>query len=283
MVRFGCPRIAAAIVPGQFVMIRLPECADPLLGRPFAMWDVVPDAEGSPWGLEVIYLVVGKMTSRLARMQPGSALEVWGPLGNGFPPAPTDHLVMVAGGIGQTPFLTLAKQYLGQARFGQPPRSVPIARRVTLCYGVRSQEYLAGVDDFRRLGVHVLVSTEDGSAGQRGLVTELVRPAVEATTLATRIACCGPEPMMAATARLARQLGLPCQVSLETPMACGVGICFSCVVRLRHSSGGWDYRRVCVEGPVFDAEQVDWEDQPSEPGEAEGGTSGRTRSRGGQR
>ena len=128
---------------------------------------------------------------------------------------------------------------------------------MTLCYGARSEEYLAAVDDFRRTGVEVRLATDDGSAGHHGLVTELIEPAADGSG-GTRIVCCGPEPMMRATVRIARRLGLPCQVSLETPMACGLGICFSCVVKVRDASGNWDYRRTCVDGPIFDAYEVEF-------------------------
>ena len=135
---------------------------------------------------------------------------------------------------------------------------MPIAKKVTLCYGVRTKDYLAGVTDFEEAGVEVRVSTEDGSAGHCGLVTDLVRPVVGESAHACRIVCCGPEPMMEATAKIAEELGVPCQVSLETPMACGIGICFSCVAKVRDASGGWDYRRTCVEGPVFDAQDIEF-------------------------
>lgn len=257
-IRFACPEIARRIVPGQFVMLRLADCNDPLLGRPLALYDVSPDAAGRPHFLDVVYLTVGKMTRLLPELKEGSRLEVWGPLGNGFPPTATEHLVMVAGGIGQTPFLALAREYLGLHVYGEPPRHVPLARKVTLCYGARSREYLACAEDFRRDGVAVQLSTDDGSLGHRGLATELIRPVVEKSAWPCRIVCCGPEAMMEATKRIARELGLPCQISLESPMACGIGICFSCVMKLRDGSGGWDYRRTCVEGPVFDAEDVEF-------------------------
>jgi dihydroorotate dehydrogenase electron transfer subunit len=253
--RFACPHIARPIVPGQFLMVRFPACDDPLLGRPLAVYDVVA-VEGEPHEIEIIYLALGKMTRKLAAASAPQQLEVWGPLGNGFPPLEANHLVMVAGGIGQTPFLALAKAYLGQQGYGDPVRRFPKASKVTLCYGVRNAEYFAGVDDFRGLGIEVRLSTDDGSAGHQGLVTDLVRPIVEASAHDCRVVCCGPEPMMAATAKVARQLQVPCHVSLETPMACGIGICFSCVAKVRDSSGGWDYRRVCVEGPVFDAKDI---------------------------
>jgi len=257
-VRFGCSEVASRILPGQFVMLRLAGSDDPLLGRPFAAYQVLRTAEGDPFGLDIVYLVVGKMTRRLALLRPGDGLEVWGPLGNGFPPTGAEHLVLVAGGIGQTPLLMLAREYLGVQSYGDPPREVPRAAKASLCYGVRGKEYFAGVEDFRRAGVEVHLSTDDGSAGHHGLVTDLVRPVVARSSVACRIACCGPELMMEATARIAEELGLPCQVSLETPMACGLGICFSCVVKVRDASGTWDYRRACVEGPVFEAADVDF-------------------------
>jgi len=257
-VRFRSPQMAARILPGQFLMVRLAGSDDPLLGRPLALFDTVLDADGRPTGLDVVYLTVGKMTHRLAACRADEPLEVWGPLGNGFPPSAAEHLLMVAGGIGQTPFLALAREALGLRSYGDPARHVPRAEKATLCYGARSRDYLACVEDFERAGVEVRLSTDDGSAGHHGLVTDLVRPAVAASSLACRIVCCGPDPMMEATANVARELGVPCQVSLETPMACGIGVCFSCVAKVRDGSGGWDYRRTCVEGPVFDAEDIEF-------------------------
>jgi len=268
-IRFGCPDIARRIVPGQFLMLRLAGYNDPLLGRPLALYDVADGSpasgrsetasyDQSPTAIDIVYLVVGKMTGLLTTLRPDSPLEVWGPLGNGFPPEPAEHLLMVAGGIGQTPFLALGRECLGRQTYGDPPRQVAQARKVTLCYGARRAEYLAGVADFERAGVEVRLSTDDGSAGHRGLVTELIRPAVEQAAMPCRIVACGPEPMLAAAARVAKELNVPCQVTLESPMACGIGACFSCVIKIRDAAGGWDYRRSCVEGPVFEAEDVEF-------------------------
>jgi dihydroorotate dehydrogenase electron transfer subunit len=257
-VRFACPEIARRVVPGQFLMLRLADCNDPLLGRPLALYDVLPDAAGRPHFVDVVYLVVGKMTRLLAEFQAGAKLDVWGPLGNGFPPTPAEHLIMVAGGIGQTPLLALAREHLGLYVYGDPPRQVPRAKQVTLCYGAQSSDCLAGVDDFRRIGVDVQLSTDDGSVGHPGFVTHLIQPTVEKSAWPCRIVCCGPEAMMEATVKIAKELGVPCQVSLESPMACGIGICFSCVKKIRDPSGGWDYRRTCVEGPVFDGADVEF-------------------------
>ena len=255
--RFDCPTIAERIVPGQFIMLKLTGADDPLLARPLALYETVLDADGRPRGLDVVYLVVGKLTARLAQLEPGAGLTVWGPLGNGFETGPAEHLLMVAGGIGQTPFLALARERLGQRRYGNPPRSAARSARVTLCYGARTKDYLAGVEDFEQLGVEVSLSTDDGSAGHQGLVTDLVEQALAASP-AARVVCCGPERMMEAVARLCACRGADCQVSLETPMACGVGICFSCVTKVRDDERGWDYRRTCVEGPIFNAADIVW-------------------------
>jgi dihydroorotate dehydrogenase electron transfer subunit len=258
-VRIRCPKIARVIVPGQFLMFRLPRCEDPLLGRPLAFYEVVTDDDGVPEQIDIVYVAMGRMTKRLAALQAGATLEVWGPLGNGFPLLAAEHVLLVAGGIGQTPFLSLARECLGHAVFGDPPRQATTAKQVTLCYGARSKEHVAGVDDFRRHGVTVHVSTDDGSLGRHGLVTDLIEPAVQASPLKCQIVCCGPEPMMKATAAVAQRLGIRCLVSLETPMACGIGACFSCVAKIRDASGNWDYRRTCVEGPVFDAASVEFD------------------------
>lgn len=256
-VRFACPEMARSIVPGQFLMMRLAGCGDPLLGRPLALYDTVLGSDGQPQGIDVVYLVLGRMTRRLAELRAGQDLEVWGPLGNGFAPTPTEHLLMVAGGIGQTPFMALAREFLGLRAYGNVRRRVSPARHVTLCYGARTREYLAGVDDFAALGVEVHCSTDDGSFGHHGFVTQLAERVLQESPQA-RVVCCGPEPMMAAMAKIAVNYQAPCQVSLETPMACGIGICFSCVAKVRDEHGGWDYRRTCVEGPVFEATAIDW-------------------------
>jgi len=261
-VRFRSPEMARRFVPGQFLMMRLAGFDDPMLGRPFALYDTVLEG-GSPAGIDIVYLVMGKMTSRLSRFRPGDKLDVWGPLGNGFPAEPVDHLILVGGGIGQTPFLAYARESLGLRQYGEPLRRDTIARRVTLCYGTRRADYLAGVADFKKLGIDVRLSTDDGSAGHYGFVTDLLQhvldsPEEPAPAASRRIVCCGPWQMMKAVAEIARAANVPCQASLETPMACGIGICFSCVARIRDAAGNWDYRRTCVEGPVFDAESVEW-------------------------
>lgn len=257
-VRFRCPDLAAHALPGQFLMLRLTNFDDPLIGRPLAVYDVVQSLAGDPESIDVIYLVKGKLTSRLVKFQPGQRLDVWGPLGNGFEPIETKHLIMVAGGIGQTPFVCLAKEYLGLQKFGNPPRKSAHCDKVTLCYGGRSADLLAGIEDFERLGVDVRIATDDGSLGHHGLVTDVLSQTLADSDEDCQVVCCGPEPMMEAVAHVTNEANVPCRVSLETPMACGVGICFTCVAKVKDDSGEWDYKRTCVDGPVFDAELIEW-------------------------
>jgi dihydroorotate dehydrogenase electron transfer subunit len=278
-VRFRSPRLARRITPGQFLMLRLSDVNDPLIGRPLALYDTVVSPAGEPEAVDVVYLVKGKLTTRLWQMSPGQRVDVWGPLGNGFegsgfrvqgseknspltthhsPRVPTDHLILVAGGIGYTPFLALAQEVTGRKRYGDPPRDPPRSLHVTLCYGARTADYFAGLDDFEHLGIDVRLATDDGSRGHHGLVTDLVEQLFSEHHGRPRIVCCGPEPMMEAVAHIAARANIPCQVSLETPMACGIGICFTCVAKVRQGDGTWDYKRTCVDGPVFDAAAIEW-------------------------
>lgn len=253
--RLRCPELARKIVPGQFFMVRAAGTADPLLGRPFALYDVY-ELDGRREGVDFGYVVIGKLTALMKDWTPGEAVHVWGPLGNGFPPPPDGRLMMVAGGIGQTPFLAVAREALGLREYGVPPRDVDARpSRVGLCYGVRSAEYLAGLDDFTLDGLDVQIATDDGSRGRRGFVTELLQEALAENEPPDAVYCCGPEPMMHRTAEISRDANVRCWLSLETPMACGFGACFSCVTRVR-TDDGWDYRRTCVEGPVFPADRL---------------------------
>lgn len=256
-VRISQPELAQRITPGQFFMIRPASGSDPLLGRPFALYDVYDDNDGQPAGVEFGYVVVGRLTSLMTTWQSGAPVTVWGPLGNGFPTPAAGRLLCVAGGIGQTPFLGVAREALGMQRYGQPVRHLTrLPDEVTLCYGVRSADAVAGLDDFTLPGLRVQLATDDGSAGHHGLVTDLLHQQLGAGTADTQVYCCGPEPMMKAVAEICLAAGVPCLLSLETPMACGFGACFSCVTKVRVSDTEWDYRRTCVEGPVFRAEQL---------------------------
>lgn len=261
-IRFRCPAMASKCKPGQFIMLKITDRDDPLIGRPLAVFDITVDQQGVPTDLDAVYLVKGNLTTRLVELPAGQELDVWGPLGNGFLPQQTRHLIMVAGGIGQTPFVTLAREYLGLTNYG---RDCPQAEEVTLCYGARNESLLAGVDTFQSVeGLNLRLCTDDGSRGYHGLVTEVLEQVLVADKEAygsnngVRVVCCGPEPMMEAVAGVSQRWNVSCQVSLETPMACGIGICFTCVTKVLQSDGTWDYKRTCVEGPVFDASKIVW-------------------------
>jgi dihydroorotate dehydrogenase electron transfer subunit len=269
--RLDAPALAQSILPGQFVMIRpgAQGADDPLLGRPFALYDIVQGDAGHPSAVDLVYLVIGRGTAALAQRRPGERVSVWGPLGNGFGPPPGGDVVFVAGGIGQTPFLALGRWWLGEMAYGEgqderksstaPTLSdLTFANSATLLYGVRTAALLAGFDDFRQAGIAVELATDDGSAGHHGFVTDLLARRLERGERPARVVGCGPPAMLAAVARLVGRYRIPCDVSLENHMACGFGACFSCVAPIRQPDGTSDLRRVCVEGPVFAAEAVDW-------------------------
>jgi dihydroorotate dehydrogenase electron transfer subunit len=257
-VRVRAPELARSARPGQFFMVRLADCNDPLIGRALALYDAHRDAHGELTDLSMAYVVKGKFTSALARCGVGTKLDLWGPLGNAFSTEPCKHLVMVAGGVGITPMLRLASAALGEETCCNESTPTPFAKKVSLCYGARTASYLAGLDSFTARGVEVHIATEDGSLGHRGRVTDTLNHLLDTSSDGVRIACCGPEPMMEGVSQIAHQRGVPCEVSLETPMACGIGICFTCVAKIRQSDGSWDYRRTCVEGPIFPAESIEW-------------------------
>lgn len=258
--RLHLPTIAASILPGQFVMLRVPGQTDPLLARPFALYDVPHDSTSERLAFDIVYLVVGNGTRTLRRLRANDKVDVWGPLGNTFPvalPGGTEgHLAIVAGGIGQTPFPAVIAELLGEKRYGMR-RITAAARRISFFWGVRSAEYFADLDAYRKPRVEVQLATDDGSAGRHGFATDLLETAMAAPDPPTAVFACGPVAMLARTASIVAAAGIPCWVSLETRMACGYGICFSCVCPIRLATA-WDYRRVCIEGPVFPASSIAW-------------------------
>ncbi|MDO4569858.1 MAG: dihydroorotate dehydrogenase electron transfer subunit [Planctomycetia bacterium] len=251
--RVESPSIARSVRPGQFVMLRIPGVLAPLLGRPIAIYRVEGDV------LDIVYAVVGKGTRLLSGLCAEAKLEIWGPLGNGFPlaPAPVRPL-LVGGGIGQTPMFLLAEELLKR----------PAVRQISLLLGGRDAQHVQHLPEFQELALQnpsrlrLLRATDDGSVGRHGFVTDLLNEEIATLPAPTdaQIYACGPEVMLKSVARLAKDASIPCFVSLETPMACGMGICFTCVTKRKDAAApeGWDYCRTCVEGPVFDAETLVW-------------------------
>jgi len=247
----AAPAIAACARPGQFVMVKPSRGTDPLLRRPFSIFEVLRDAEGNPIGLSLLNKRAGVGTQLLYDAEVGARIACLGPLGRPFEPAdPPSEAWMVAGGVGLAPFVTLAEAL--QAR-GTP---------ATLFYGARRDSELYYVEAFERLGVRVVLTTEDGSRGGKGLVTGPLDAALSALPPESdvRLYVCGPTPMMRATARLAARHHRPCDVSLEQVMGCGLGGCYSCVVLTHQTGHAPHFVRSCIDGPVFDAHRIVWEE-----------------------
>jgi dihydroorotate dehydrogenase electron transfer subunit len=194
--------------------------------------------------IEILLKVHGRGTALLAEVQVGQTVRVVGPLGCGFElPVAGEQAVIVAGGTGIASVLGLVAGCVGAC--------LP-APRVLL--GARSSGDLMGETDFAELGVELQIATEDGSRGEKGLVTTLLEAAL-AGDEKQRVYVCGPTPMMARVSEIAASRGRPCIASLENPMACGFGVCLGCAAPLR--DGGFEL--VCRDGPVFDAGRIAWE------------------------
>jgi dihydroorotate dehydrogenase electron transfer subunit len=235
--RLHSPRIAALGRPGQFVHIQCAQAADPLLRRPFSFCDINP-AAGT---YDILFNVTGQGTAILAAAEAGQAFEALGPLGRPFTIPDHGALLAVAGGLGVAPFPMVIR--------AATERGV----RVRWLNGAHTANQLFPIDQFPG-AVDAHVATEDGSAGQRGRITDLVRAELHDATL---IHACGPTPMLAALADILFDHGgsaPACEMSLEAPMGCALGTCLGCVVP--SSDGG--YARVCVEGAVMDWRTVDW-------------------------
>ncbi len=247
VVALAAPQIAATARPGQFVMIKTNEGTDPLLRRPFSIFQVLRDATGRATGLTILNKRVGRGTVRLFDASAGRHFACLGPLGQPFMPVdPPARAWMVAGGVGLAPFFTLAESLRARGT------------AVTLFYGARRAVDLFFVEEFTRLGARVIISTEDGSRGTPGLITAPLGEALSGGAADVHLYACGPTPMMQAVARLADAHGCPCDVSLEQIMGCGLGGCYSCVVGVQTERGTPHFVRSCIEGPVFDSRRIAW-------------------------
>ncbi len=239
--------IAEAARPGQFVMAAVHcEAAvpSPLLKRALAVY-ATPESAGVRSQLLLLLKVVGEGTRRLASVNPGDSLDLVGPLGQGFDLERASGRInlVVAGGTGIASVRLLVEDLL---RRGEDVR---------LVYGGRSQGDLMGIEDFESLGLPVTASTEDGSRGVHGLVTDALASLLDALPASrVNVYTCGPNRMMQAVSELVLPLGIPCQISVEMKMACGFGVCLGCTVKTRDG-----YRLACTHGPVFDAEGFVWE------------------------
>ncbi len=261
------PEIAAAARPGQFIMLRVGHGTEPLLARPFSVHGVQGDT------VLILFRVVGRGTRLLSLARPGKKLLAWGPLGSGFDLS-AELNILVAGGMGAAPLCFAAQRleaapkaavYLSAA--ATAGELLPLEERLfaSLRWGTASGPWerlagflgpkLATAGSGDTPDVLLASATDDGSHGMAGLATDLLEQALAHLTGKGRaVLACGPLPMLKAVAALCAERGVACQVSLEAPMACGMGACLGCVV----PAAGGGYLRVCQEGPVLDAARVDW-------------------------
>lgn len=230
------PELADAAVPGQFVHIR---CGEKPLRRPISICSI----DQKTGVLRLVFEVRGQGTEWLAQRQAGEHLDVLGPLGNGFSlPEDGEGIVLVGGGIGTPPLLAVAQAYPGKAQ---------------AILGFRNADACILARDFAFACANVQLATDDGSLGYHGLVTGLLSAHIAQGKPCTSIMACGPTPMLKAISAIAQEHGIPCQVSLEERMGCGVGACLVCACKTREADGE-HYRHVCKDGPVFDAKEVAW-------------------------
>lgn len=239
--------------PGQFVEIRCQGALDPLLRRPFGVHRV------TKFGIEMLYEVVGKGTKILTEKQPGDTIEILGPLGNGFKIDPKSDAILIAGGIGVAPLLALAEHiaYRG-SRIGD-------RKNITIIIGARSKSHINCANEFKKLGCKVIITTDDGSKGKKGLVTDPLKEILSAIR-DTRYAiyACGPNPMLKAVWAIAETHDIPCQFSFESHMACGIGVCLGCPIKVKNKTirdtryAIREYKMVCKDGPVFNGEDIAW-------------------------
>lgn len=234
------PQIAPLVQPGQFAHVRILPLKAALLRRPFSIFQV----EGETFS--ILYKTVGQGTEALSRMRSGEALSVIGPLGHGFtvPRPGAETPLLVAGGYG------MAAMYLLAQRSPQPG--------IVFVGGRRHMDILCE-QEFQSLGWEVRVATEDGSLGEKGLVTQPLLAELRRGAVGRKLFACGPSPMLKVVGRIAEEFQVPAELSMDEHMCCGVGVCLTCVIPVK-SSDGWEYQRTCTEGPVFDSRQVAWEE-----------------------
>jgi dihydroorotate dehydrogenase electron transfer subunit len=270
LLELSAPVSFKSALPGQFIHVRIEDSYDPILRRPFSIYDVCESRKKNRLALRVLYEVVGKGTELLSQKKPLSEIDILGPLGNGFD---LDKLCLakkiyiVAGGIGVAPLFFLARKLTDPAGRRGPRTKSP---GPIVLIGAKTENDILREKEFKDLGCEVYVATEDGSKGFKGRVTELLNSLLSCRPVAsprgeqagTRsaheqsvICACGPKPMLAAISGIAQKCNVPAQVSLEEFMGCGLGACLGCVIRT--ASG---YERICHDGPVFDSSEIIWKE-----------------------
>ncbi len=240
------PDIAEVAEPGQFVNVAV-EARGSLLRRPFSIYRT---SRAGRWAgtVEFVFDPHGPGTGWLGSRDAHDRLDVVGPLGKAFPmPSQRTACLLVGGGYGAAPLFFLAERLQADGH------------RVDMIVGAATGERLFNTIEAKRASASATFTTDDGSVGQQGVVTDVL-PQVVSDARTGVVYACGPMPMLRAVALECRDLGVPCQVAVEEHMACGVGVCWTCVVPMRTNSGQVRMRRACLDGPVFDGARVAWEE-----------------------
>lgn len=233
------PPIARQAFPGQFVMIHTGTGNDPLLRRPFSLHQT-----GGDGSIQIYFKNIGRGTDILAQAKPGEILDVFGPLGSGYRLIDEKPACLLGGGLGIAPLPFLAKALAQRNRD---------ATRDIILLGGRSRPDVAPlVDDLKQFGMSIICTTDDGSWGERGYVTEILSSAQVAAD--SQVYACGPEPMLETVHTICLQRGFICQISVESVMACGMGACLGCNIPAADGT----YAHVCIDGPVFDSGALLW-------------------------
>jgi dihydroorotate dehydrogenase electron transfer subunit len=259
--RLLCPEIARSAQPGQFILLRVNELRDPFLRRPFSFSRILPpkgkrtrpEDEGA---LEICYKIVGRGTSLMTQLREGQRLDVLGPLGKGFWEIEgQERAILVGGGIGVAPLLPWAERLQGERRKRKKaPKSLEGNPEVLVLIGGKSRDKILGMRELKKIGGEPQVATEDGSLGMQGLATDLLeRELMTQGSKSVSLYACGPMPMLARVAQIADQFDLPCQVLMEARMACGVGACLGCAVKVKEYASG---RRSESEDPIAARERI---------------------------
>jgi len=238
--------ISQNAVPGQFIHVKPPDSGE-MLRRPFSIHSVATETND----FTVIFRVIGEGTRLLTGVRPGDVLDIIGPLGNGYSVSGDHPVIITGGGVGIPPLVLLSKKFL---EAGLSPGS-----EIRICIGARDTATLVCEDDFRDMGIEPVIATEDGSRGIKGFVTHAMDQ-LENIEPGTVVYSCGPVPMLHAVKKWAETRNLECFVSLENKLGCGIGACLGCSIPVTDENGNISYRRVCCDGPVFDASIVSFEE-----------------------
>lgn len=244
------PREFRDPVPGQFVMIRPIRGGGPLLSRPLSIYQFMRDRDHVI--LEFLYRVVGKGTELLSQLAPASGVNILGPLGTGFRIEKNrPQRILLAGGMGVAPITFLARHLEGK---------VAPKHEMKICLGAKSCTEIIGMERIKGLRGLLDIATDDGSMGSRGLVTDLLPDMTRGCDpRKTMIYACGPMAMLKTLAEQLAPTGIPCQVSIEERMACGVGACLGCAVAVHNRRGKRTQKSVCKDGPVFNIGDICWD------------------------